>query len=94
MQNAVFHCLQYCGMVVGLDLALDQLVEFAKENLGEDTIVVVSSDNGGSVWFECLPLLWISVVENIWALGEEIIRTWCTSATGCQHSFRLAGLLS
>ena len=26
--------------------------------------------------FECLPLLWISVVENIWALGEEIIRTW------------------
>jgi len=42
---------QYCGMVVGLDLALGRLVEQAKDILGEDTIVVVSSDNGGSVWF-------------------------------------------
>jgi len=42
---------QYCGMVVGLDLALGRLVEKAKDILGGDTIVVVSSDNGGSVWF-------------------------------------------
>ena len=42
--NAVFQCLQYCGMVVGLDLALDQLVESAKENLGW---VAPSLDNIG-----------------------------------------------
>merc|ERR1719347_1897551 len=42
---------QYCGMVVGLDLALGRLVEQAKDILGDDTIIVVSSDNGGSVWF-------------------------------------------
>merc|ERR1712192_207017 len=35
----------------GLDLALGSLVEKAKDILGDDTIIVVSSDNGGSVWF-------------------------------------------
>ena len=38
-------------MVVGLDTAIGQLTEAAKDKLGEDTVVVVSSDNGGSVWF-------------------------------------------
>ena len=42
---------QFCGMVVGLDTAIARVTEAAKSKLGEDTVVVVSSDNGGSVWF-------------------------------------------
>ena len=42
---------QYCGMVVGLDRAIDRIVTAAKDELGDNTVVVVSSDNGGSVWF-------------------------------------------
>lgn len=42
---------QYCGMVVGLDQAIDTVVSRARIHLGEDTIIVVSSDNGGSVFF-------------------------------------------
>merc|ERR1712106_552859 len=42
---------QYCGMVVGLDWGIKKVADAAKEVLGENTIIVVSSDNGGSVWF-------------------------------------------
>ena len=42
---------QYCGMVVGLDWGIKRVADAAKEILGENTIIVVSSDNGGSVWF-------------------------------------------
>ena len=38
-------------MVVGLDKAIDEIVDNALKLLGDDTIVVVSADNGGSVWF-------------------------------------------
>merc|ERR1719186_1471906 len=38
-------------MVVGLDLAITKLVRGAKDILGENTVLVVSPDNGGSVWF-------------------------------------------
>ena len=38
-------------MVVGLDQAIHEIVTNAAKVLGEDTVIVVSSDNGGSVWF-------------------------------------------
>ena len=38
-------------MVVGLDWGIKKVADAAKEVLGENTIIVVSSDNGGSVWF-------------------------------------------
>ena len=38
-------------MVVGLDQAINEIVTNAAQILGEDTVLVVSSDNGGSVWF-------------------------------------------
>ena len=38
-------------MVVGLDKNINIVVENAKKILGENTIVVFSSDNGGSPWF-------------------------------------------
>ena len=42
---------QFCGMVVGLDQAINRVTNNALEILGDNTVVVVSSDNGGSVWF-------------------------------------------
>ena len=41
---------RYCGMVVGLDQAIKEVVDNAHNILGDDTVVIVSSDNGGSVW--------------------------------------------
>ena len=38
-------------MMVGLDQAISKVKKEAGNILGHDTIVVVSSDNGGSVWF-------------------------------------------
>ena len=38
-------------MVVGLDQAINEVMNNARDILGENTVVVVSSDNGGSVWF-------------------------------------------
>ena len=37
--------------VVGLDRGVARLVQRATHLLGEDTVVVVTPDNGGSVWF-------------------------------------------
>ena len=42
---------QFCGMVVGLDHAINEVTNKAREILGDNTVVVVSSDNGASVWF-------------------------------------------
>ena len=42
---------QFCGMMVGLDKNINVLVNNAKKTLGENTVVVFSSDNGGSPWF-------------------------------------------
>lgn len=41
----------YCGMVVGLDEGVKNITRVLKEQLGENTIVLLSSDNGGSPWF-------------------------------------------
>ena len=38
-------------MMVGLDKAIDEVTSRAQDILGDDTVVVVSSDNGGSVWY-------------------------------------------
>ena len=38
-------------MVVGLDEAVWNLTHTAREQLGDNTLLVVSSDNGGSPWF-------------------------------------------
>ena len=42
---------QFCGMMVGLDQAIYDVTNKALDILGDNTVVVVSSDNGGSVWF-------------------------------------------
>ena len=42
---------QFCGMVVGLDQAIERVVSGARDILGENTVVVVTPDNGGSTWF-------------------------------------------
>ena len=41
----------YCGMMVGLDEALQNLTSTMQQHLGENTILVVASDNGGSAYF-------------------------------------------
>ena len=38
-------------MVVGLDQAIYEVTNKAYDILGDNTVVVVSSDNGASVWF-------------------------------------------
>jgi len=38
-------------MVVGLDQAIADVVESARATLGDNTVVVVSPDNGGSTWY-------------------------------------------
>eukprot|EP00602_Paraphysomonas_sp_CaronLab_P008113 CAMPEP_0185030054 /NCGR_PEP_ID=MMETSP1103-20130426/16788_1 /TAXON_ID=36769 /ORGANISM="Paraphysomonas bandaiensis, Strain Caron Lab Isolate" /LENGTH=625 /DNA_ID=CAMNT_0027565023 /DNA_START=171 /DNA_END=2048 /DNA_ORIENTATION=- len=42
---------QFCGMVRGLDEGIYNLTEAMKQHLGENTILYVLSDNGGSTWF-------------------------------------------
>ena len=42
---------QYCGMMVGLDLEIARLTKSAQKILGDNTVLVVTPDNGGSVWF-------------------------------------------
>jgi arylsulfatase A-like enzyme len=42
---------EFCGMVVGLDEGIKNITEHIKKSLGENTLVVVASDNGGSTWF-------------------------------------------
>lgn len=42
---------QYCGLMVGLDRGVKTLMENIKKYLGRNTIVVITSDNGGSTWF-------------------------------------------
>jgi hypothetical protein len=37
--------------VVGLDEAIKNITEHARKTLGENTLVVITSDNGGSPWF-------------------------------------------
>lgn len=42
---------QFCGMVQGLDEGIFNITQTLRQEMGENTIVVVTSDNGGSVWF-------------------------------------------
>jgi arylsulfatase I/J len=42
---------QFCGMVVGVDEGIKNITQTALAELGQDTILVFSSDNGGSTWF-------------------------------------------
>ena len=42
---------QFCGMVVGLDEGLRNITQTVLAELGSDTILIFSSDNGGSTWF-------------------------------------------
>ena len=37
-------------MVVGLDLAIREVTDQAKDILGDNTVIVVSSDNGANPW--------------------------------------------
>lgn len=41
----------FCGLLVGVDRNLPLLMETISTSLGDDTIVVIASDNGGSTWF-------------------------------------------
>ena len=40
----------HCAMVVGLDIEIPRVIRAAQRILGKNTVVVFSSDNGGSVW--------------------------------------------
>lgn len=42
---------QFCGMVAGLDEGMRNLTQTILSDLGSDTILIFSSDNGGSTWF-------------------------------------------
>ena len=42
---------QFCGMVVGVDEGVRNLTASALRELGQDTMFVITSDNGGSPWF-------------------------------------------
>ncbi len=42
---------QYCGLVVGMDEGVRNLTATALAELGPNTVMVVTSDNGGSPWF-------------------------------------------
>jgi len=42
---------QFCAMVVGLDRNIAKIADSARSVLGDNTVIVVSPDNGGSVWF-------------------------------------------
>jgi arylsulfatase B len=50
----------YCGMVVGLDEALCNLTATVESQLGNNTIMVVASDNGGSAYFGGTVLWYLS----------------------------------
>jgi len=40
----------HCGMVVGLDTHIPMVVRAARKILGKNTVIIFTSDNGGSVW--------------------------------------------
>lgn len=40
----------YCGLLVGLDEAVGTITRRARTVLGDDLVIVVSSDNGASTW--------------------------------------------
>ena len=42
---------QFCGLLVGVDRNLRELMEVVQTSLGDDTVVVIASDNGASTWF-------------------------------------------
>jgi arylsulfatase A-like enzyme len=42
---------QFCGLVVGLDEAVKKIVSQMRSSFGNNAILIVSSDNGGSPWF-------------------------------------------
>jgi hypothetical protein len=42
---------KFCGLVVGLDEGVKNITDAAQSILGEDTVMVFLSDNGGSPWF-------------------------------------------
>lgn len=42
---------QYCGLVYGIDEAVGNITRTALAELGDNVLLVVASDNGGSPWF-------------------------------------------
>ena len=42
---------EYCGMILGLDEGIQNITIAAQDHLGDNTVVIVVSDNGGSTWF-------------------------------------------
>jgi len=43
--------VSFCGLVQGLDRSVEKVVQAAKDKLGENTVIVFTSDNGGALWF-------------------------------------------
>eukprot|EP01126_Amoeba_proteus_P027132 TRINITY_DN2690_c0_g1_i2.p1 TRINITY_DN2690_c0_g1~~TRINITY_DN2690_c0_g1_i2.p1 ORF type:complete len:630 (-),score=132.95 TRINITY_DN2690_c0_g1_i2:126-2015(-) len=41
----------FCGMVVGIDEAVKNITRTVRRKLGKNTLLLLSSDNGGSTWF-------------------------------------------
>ena len=42
---------EFCGLVVGIDEGIKNLTLAAINDLGNNTVIIFSSDNGGSQWF-------------------------------------------
>lgn len=42
---------QFCGLAVGMDESMEKITKHAISKFGNNTIIVFSSDNGGSSWF-------------------------------------------
>lgn len=42
---------QFCGMVLGVDEGVGNLTRTIRETIGDNTLLVLTSDNGGSPWF-------------------------------------------
>ena len=72
-------------MVVGLDLAIKTVVDNARDHLGEDTVIVVSSDNGGSVFFGGLNQPLRSGKHTSWEGGVRVPAFTLDLSTGGQY---------
>ena len=82
---------QYCAMVVGLDQAVSRVAAAARASLGPDTLLVLTSDNGGSVFFGGLNAPLRSgkhtsfEVDTISRLDTYNYLPLCRAECGCQR---------
>ena len=73
---------EFCGMVVGLDEGVRNITETALQYLGNNTIIVITSDNGG-----CQPTILVSILMSVSSCRKSLVRRLeCTTAGKQEHS--------